>query len=123
MSTCGIWLARSTLWAGVADDEGKRVETFPIGRTDEARWVLLAHLDDTQGLDCALVLTDAQARLDGIADLALQRQMPVWLAPWRIVDALRGVAGLKSGPPTRCALVARSDATAATLPGAASQAG
>lgn len=105
MATCGLWLSRATLWSSVADDDGKRIISFPVARTDEARCAFLAHLHATQGLDCTLVMTDAQARLDTVANLALQQGMLVCLAPWRTVHALRTVAGLATGPPKRTALL------------------
>lgn len=103
MATCGLWVARSALWAAVVDDRGVLLEQLAITRDDDARWTLLAHLDAHHGLDCALVLTDEHAQLDELADLALERKMDVWLAPWRTVDAVRVVAALATGPPRRTA--------------------
>jgi hypothetical protein len=104
MANCGLWVARSSLWAAVADDNGERVIAFRVARTDDARRGFLTYLDQ-HGPDCNLVLTDAQARIDNVAQLALQSRCLVWLAPWRSVDAVRAVAGLARGPPKRMAAV------------------
>lgn len=103
MAACGVWVARSALWAVVVDDDGRSVEQLAIARDDDARWTLLSHLDAHHGLDCGLVMTDAHARIDELANLALHRKMDVWLAPWRTVDAVRAVAVLATGPPKRTA--------------------
>lgn len=103
MATCGLWVARSALWAAVVDDDGKLVEQLAVARHGDARWGLLSHLDAHHGLDCALVLTDEHARIDELANMALERKMAVWLAPWRAVDAVRIVAALATGPPRRTA--------------------
>lgn len=103
MAACGLWVARSALWAAVVDDRGVLLEQLAITRDDDARWGLLSHLDAHHGLDCALVLTDEHARIDELANLALERRMDVWLAPWRTVDAVRVVTALATGPPKRTA--------------------
>jgi hypothetical protein len=105
MTACGLWLSRGTLWASVANDDGRLVVTSSIARNDDARWGLLESLEASQGLDVALVMTDTQARLDDIARIAVERKLVVWLAPWRLVDGLRTVAGLTTGPPRRTAIL------------------
>jgi hypothetical protein len=103
MASCGLWVSRATLWASVVDGDGKHLHSFPAARTDGARQNLLAHLKAHQN-DCELVITDAQARLDNIANLALQRNVTVWLASWRAVDAMRAVAGLVTPKRTAIAI-------------------
>jgi len=103
MTVCGLWVARSTLWAVVVDDDGRQLGSTAVSRTGDARWGLLMHVDAHHGLDCTMVLTDEHARLDEIANLALLQKMEVWLAPWRTVDAVRAVAALATGPPKRTA--------------------
>lgn len=105
MTTCGLWLSRGVLWASVADDDGRHVTTSSISRNDDERWGLLENLEATYGLDIAIVMTDAQARLDDVGRIAVERKLVVWLAPWRLIDGLRTVAGLTTGPPRRTAIL------------------
>ena len=102
--SCGLWLSRRTLWASIVDGDGKHLASFPAARTDAARCNLLAHVSEHHGLDCSLVLTDAHARIDNVANLALERDMSVWLAPWRSVHAVRVITGMATGPPRRTAI-------------------
>lgn len=109
MATCGIWPGRHQLVAVIADDEGKASAPIVVARTDDARWGLLEHLDGTQGLDCELVVSEEFLRADSIANLALRRGLAVWVVPWRLVEAIRVVAGLARGPPKRtAAMLART---------------
>jgi hypothetical protein len=103
MTSCGLWVSRTRLWASVVDCDGRHITTLSAHRGDDERWDLLAQIDACHGLDCTLVLTDAQLRMDNVADLALERKMTVLVAPWQLADAVRIVAGLKTGPPRRSA--------------------
>ena len=103
MTTCGLWPGRSQLVVVVADDDGKAGPPLLVARTDDARWGLLEHLDATQGLDCELVVPEDLLKSDSIANLALRRGLAVWIAPQRLVEAIRVVAGLATGPPRRSA--------------------
>ena len=103
MTSCGLWISRATLWASVVKDKGKHLHSFPAARTDSARQNLLAHLRGLQN-ECELVITDAHARIDNIANIALQHSMTVWLVSWRTTDALRAIAGLVTPKRTAIAI-------------------
>lgn len=100
---CGIWPGQRGLVAVVVDDDGRAQQPLLSARTDEARWALLSHLDSTIGLDYELVLPAWLARSDGIARLALERSVPLWLVPAALVEGIRIVGGLGTGPPRRTA--------------------
>ena len=104
MTACGLWPARHGLVAVVADDDGRGGTAIGVALNDDARWGLLVHLEATQGLDCELVLPEDLLR-DSIAHLAVERGLPAYLAPRTLVEAIRTVAGLTTGPPRRTALM------------------
>lgn len=103
--TCGVWPTRRGrgLIAVAVDEEGHAEKPLPFGRSPEAAWALLAHLDTSVGLDCELVLPDWLARSDELARLSLERGSAVWLVPLPILEAVRIVANLATGPPARTA--------------------
>jgi hypothetical protein len=104
MTSCGLWPSRRRqLVAVVVDDDGRASPALRVERTDDARWELLGHLDAVQGLDCELVVSEDLVRVDPVAHLAVEREMVVWVAPWRLVDAIRAVSALGTGPPARTA--------------------
>lgn len=108
MTNCGLWLGRRGLVAVVVDDEGRAAPALFAATTDEARWGLLAHVEAVHGLDCDFVVTEQLVRGDPICQLALKRGAGVWVAPQRLVEAIRGAAALSTGPPARvAAMVAR----------------
>jgi hypothetical protein len=107
--TCGLWPARrrehaNSLVAVVVDEEG-RAQTPPlfIERSDEGAWSLLTHLEMEVGLDFALALPDYLARSGPLAHFALERGYSAWLVPGTIIEAVRIVANLATGPPARTA--------------------
>jgi hypothetical protein len=108
MTSCGLWPARRRLVAVVVDDDGRASPAVAAALNDDARWGLLEHLDAVHGLDCELVISDELARVDSIGQLALTRGVSVWVAPQRLVDAIRTAAALATGPPGRtAAMIAR----------------
>ena len=108
MTACGIWLSRKRLVAVVVDDEGRAAPALYAAMGDEERWALLERIDATHGLDCELVIPDDLVKSDAISRFALERGQELWAAPWLLVDAVRRVAGLTSGPPGRvAAMIAR----------------
>lgn len=100
---CGVWPGRRGLAAAAVDDDGAVLWSAIVGRDQDARWGLLLSLDAEVGLDYELVVPDWLVRHDGIAHLALAREVAVWLAPANIVDAISIVGRLKTGPPARTA--------------------
>lgn len=108
MTNCGLWLSSARLVAVVVDDEGRAAPALYAATTDEARWGLLEHLDGVHGLDCDLVVPEGLLRTDPIGQLALRRGAGVWVAPQRLVEAIRVTAGLSNAPPARiAAMIAR----------------
>ena len=108
MTACGLWLARGRLIAVVVDDTGRASPAISACLDDDARWGLLEHVEATHSLDIDLVLAEELSRHDNIGRLALQRGLPVWLAPQRLVDAISAAAGMATGPPARrAAMIAR----------------
>ncbi len=108
MTSCGLWLSRSRLVAVVVDDDGRASPALLATTDDEGRWALLEHVDAVHGLDCELVLPEDLLKADAISRLALDRGHDLWAAPQRLVEAIRRVAGLATGPPARtAAMIAR----------------
>ena len=103
--TCGVWPARSGrgLITVVVDEDGRARRPATVDRSADAAWALLAWLDETVGLDCDLVLPDWLGTSCEIARLALDRGAVVWLVPVPILEAVRLVASLATGPPARTA--------------------
>lgn len=103
--TCGVWLGRRGrgLVAVVVDEDGRAQPPLSFDRDRDAAWELLAWLDNTVGLDWDLVLPDWLARQSTLASFALERGNSVWLVPPAILDAVRVVASLATGPPARTA--------------------
>jgi len=103
--TCvGFWNTRSRHVVAVAvDDDGNPGPPLRAAHTDEACWALLAYLEATDGLDFELVVPDWLARSTPIARVALKRGIVVWLAPDVLIDAIRAVGRLSTGPPRRTA--------------------
>jgi hypothetical protein len=100
---CGVWFAKGRLVAVVVDDEGRAAPALFVATNDDARWGLLKHLDGVHGLDCDLVIAEDLAKADPLCRLALKRGAGVWVAPQRLVDAVRAAASLSTGPPARIA--------------------
>lgn len=108
MTACGLWLARRRLIAVVVDDGGRASPAISACLDDDARWGLLEHVEATHGLDVDLVLAEELSKYDNIGRLALERGLPVWMAPQRLIDAIATAAGLARGPPARtAAMIAR----------------
>jgi hypothetical protein len=108
MTSCGIWLSRKRLVAVVVDDDGRAAPALFAATDDEGRWALLEHIDGVHGLDCELVLSEDLLQADTLSRLALERGHELWAAPQRLVEAIRRVAGLATGPPARtAAMIAR----------------
>jgi hypothetical protein len=101
--TCGLWPSRKGLVAVVVDEEGRPEHPLHVARDVEGYWALLEHLDGHTGLDCELVLPDWLARDDGPAHPALARGGAVWIAPGPLIEAVRTIARLGTGPPARTA--------------------
>ncbi len=96
--TCGLWPGRRGLTAVVVDAEGAPEPPLAVARTDEGYWALLEHLDRRVGRDCELVLPEWMARGDGPAHLALVRGAVVWIAPVPLIEAVRIIGRLGTGP-------------------------
>lgn len=108
MTSCGLWLSRRRLVAVVVDDDGRASPATFATPDDEGRWALLDQVDAVHGLDWELVLAEDLLKTDTVSRLALERGHPVWVAPQRLVQAIRQAAGLATGPPARvAAMVAR----------------
>ena len=108
MATGGLWLARRRLIAVVVGESGRASPPTTAELQDDARWGLLEQLDAVHGLDVQLVLPETLAQQDSIGRLAVERGLDVWVAPGRLVEALRTVAALATGPPARtAAMIAR----------------
>jgi hypothetical protein len=108
MTTCGLCLSRRRLVAVVVDDEGRAAPALVAVNTDDALWGLLEHLDAVHGLDCELVLPEDLLKLESLSRFARERGQSLWVAPQRLVDAIRDAAGFGTGPPARiAAMVAR----------------
>ena len=106
--TCGVWPARrrghgTGLVAVVVDEDGRAQAPIFVKRGPEGTWALLVHLDNEVGLDCELILPDWLARSDNLAHFALERGSAVWLASASIVEAIRIITNLATGPPARTA--------------------
>ena len=108
MNSCGLCLSRRRLIAVVVDEEGRAAPSLFAHLTDDARWGLLEYLDAIHGLDYQLVLPEELVKVDSIGRLALERGIDTWVAPQRLVDAIRAAARLVTGPPGRtAAMIAR----------------
>lgn len=103
MSPCGLWPARRVLVAVVVDDDGRAAPPLRVERSDPARWALLEYLDAVHGTDCGLVVPEGLPAIDPVGRLAQEHGLLVWSAPQRLLDAIRAVAGLATGPPRRTA--------------------
>jgi hypothetical protein len=104
VSWVGFWSTNvRNLVAVAVDDDGLPGPPLRAARTDEACWALLAYLEAADGLDFELVLSDSLARSTPITRIALERGVPIWLAPDALVDALRVVGRFGAGPPRRTA--------------------
>ena len=103
MATCGVWPSGSGLVAVVADDDGKGCSRLVIDG-DRDSCGLLQRLDETEGLDWQLVLPEHH-RANSLASLAVDHGARVGIAPRRLIDPIRIVAGLNTGPPRRSALL------------------
>ena len=103
--TCGIWPARTgrALVAVVVDEDGRAKRPATLDRSPDAAWALLTWLDATIGLDCDLVLPDWLANASELGRFALDRGAVVWLVPVPLLEAIRLVANLATGPPARTA--------------------
>lgn len=108
MSSCGLCLSRKRLVAVLVDEEGRAAPPLVAINTDDALWGLLEQLDGLHGLDYQLVIPEALLKLESLARFARERGLGPWVAPQRLVDAVRDAAGLARGPPARlAAMVAR----------------
>jgi len=106
MTACGIWRAGRRLIAVFVDDDGRPAPSIRVATNDDARWTLLEGVDTAHGLDWALVLPDDLLRVDSIGRLALARGHELWVAPQRLVEAIRAAAGLRQ-PASIAALLGR----------------
>lgn len=104
MKTCGVWLSRRYLFIAIVNPAGKLIQSWRADRTPKGRMGLLSSLEADDAKQ-HLVLTDAHARLDEVAELAVRNDFPVLLAPWRLCEELRVVAGARTGAQTRTALL------------------
>lgn len=108
MHSCGLWYARRRLVAVVVDSEGRASPAIAAAQGEDSRWGLFARLDAIHGFDFELVITEQLAKDDCIGHTALARSIPVWVAPQRLIDAIRAAAALATGPPARtAAMIAR----------------
>jgi hypothetical protein len=74
-----------------------------VDRDADAQWGLLENVDALVGLDYELVVPDWLAKSDDLARLALAREIGVWLAPPSLVECVRLIGHLNTGPPARTA--------------------
>lgn len=103
MTSCGLVLSRRRLLAVAVDDNGRAAPALAADLDDDGRWGLLARIDTLHGLDCELVIPEDVLRADRIGQLAIEQEMNVWVAPVRLVEAIRDAAGFATGPPARLA--------------------
>ena len=104
--TCGVWPSRQKgrgFVAVVVDEDGNAQPPLAVGRGADDAWGLLDRLDASVGLDCELVLPDWIAKSSELARFALERGTAVWLVPGTILESVRVVAHLATGPPVRTA--------------------
>lgn len=107
---CGLWLNRRRLIAVVVDQDGRASPALcAAADTDESKWNLLLHIDQIHGLDYHLIASEELVRSDPIiCQLALIRGVGLWVAPRRLIHAVRAAAGFHSGPQARvAAMIAR----------------
>lgn len=97
----GVWPHRSALLFVSVDARGRAAHPTSYPLTDTARWQLLLHLALLGS--CPLVLPSSLAQTDSLSTYARLEGLVVWLAPDSLVDAVRTVAGLATGPPARTA--------------------
>jgi hypothetical protein len=101
---CGVWRGRRGLSAVLVDEDGSARQPLLISTASpEARWELLEHIDATEGLDWQLVLPQSLARADPIARFALARDIPIWVVPNSVVEAVTTLGRLDLLPAGRIA--------------------
>ena len=103
MTTCGLWPARRRLVAVLLGPAGDVRRTLHAALTDDARYGLIEYL---AGAELEIVLTEALARSDLVAQQAVRHGMPVWTVDDSLVGALLGAAAIRD-PARAAALLAR----------------
>lgn len=100
-AACAVWPYRSALLLVSVDSHGRAALPVSFPRTEPARWQLLLHLALLGS--CPLVMPCSLAQTDSLSTYARLEGLSVWLAPASLVDAVRTVAALATGPPARTA--------------------
>ncbi len=101
---CGVWPGRRGLSAVLIDKEGGVLTASMIAAASvQDSWELLERIDSAQGLDWQLVLPRFLARRDPLAQVALDRNVPVWVVPEHVVEAVRLLGSLERMPANRIA--------------------
>lgn len=95
LTLCGLWPTPRHLIAVIVDETGHPHPPLTVAHTEAARTALVQWLAD-QHLH-ALVLTDD---LDShpLVELATNAGLRVWIAPRKLLDAIRAVARLNKRP-------------------------
>jgi hypothetical protein len=111
---CGLWPTAKCLVAVIIDEAGTPRAPLSVARTPEAR-AGFVHWLATSGLQ-GLVIAESMTS-EPLIELAVEAQLPVWIAPAALVDAIRGATGLtKRSPKYTATLLARWPRTPALRP-------
>lgn len=104
---CGLWRMRGRTIAVVVDTEGRCQRIAPPPDDDSGYWDWLSGLGAEHGLDVELAVTESMARSDSLLHLAQHSNIPVWLIPDKLADAIRYVAFAHQRGHSVAALLAR----------------
>ena len=102
--TCGLWPARNRIAASVLDGAGRLCRIWLGPQNECEEWDCLYELEREFGLALRLVVPEGMSHTEGIAKIALQREMPVTVAPTRLVEAI-GLVAYSRLTPRQCATV------------------
>jgi len=105
--TCGLWPARDRIAASVLDGEGRLSRLWMAPRDESEDWDCLYTLEREHGLALRLVVPEGAVLTRGLAHAALQREMPVIVAPARLVEEIGSVAYARLRPHPCATMLAR----------------